>query len=402
MTAAILTAALALACAAHASAQEPLEVVEKPAPKLQPAVPSIERDEQAPAPEGHALVRNGVATGRFVVEGQETRYPFDAREGELSLFDFGTWGYSRGWQSTARLTVIGPGGTKLLDALRPGGTVYRKFLPFVAPATGRYQLVLKAQKECFRYTLVRHSDYRARADGDLYAVHGPRVHGWLADPGDRAHYAIMLAEGETVFLAARNTHEAARKAANSTRRKEPWQVVERQLGKTTLQSAAGGAMRGAMEEGMRGMRGMRAASKSYPDLVVSIAGSGAAPTPSTLFTAPAAGTYTITVGGLGGDQDQGGLFDLVVQRSPEKVRVYGFVGDRDDEPVAGVALHFLREPDFDYVGTATTDAEGGYDTSVPPGSYTIFLAQGEEGRPQSLRTALQTEREVNAVYLRGR
>ncbi|MCP3917380.1 MAG: carboxypeptidase regulatory-like domain-containing protein [bacterium] len=341
-----------------------IDVVEHPAPTLQPEVPTADRDANDPAPAGVPLVRDGAVTGRFVAEGQKVRYPFEARAGELSLFDLGTWGYERGWQSGARIAVLDGQGRELAAKTPSGGTVYRAFLPFVAPDDGTYAVELTAEQRSFRFTLVRHSGYRARSRGDLLATKERElVHGWLAPGEDRVTYDLDLADGERVFVRVHDSHEAGRNQARAERRRRP--------------------------ETARAGRAQR--QPAFPRFVVSTRGTR--PAHSLFYIADGPGPHRVTVGARG--SNPGGLFDLELQRDPPFVHVHGTVGDHEDEPVAGVELHFVREPDFDDLGRATTDAQGRYRQPLLPGAYTIVLAGS---RADPVRTTIAADREVNLIF----
>ena len=80
--------------------------------------------------------------------------------GELSLLDLATWGYARSWRSKASIRILDARGRVLFATHRSGETAYRRFVPFVAPRDGHYRYQLVSDEEFFRYTLVRHSDYR--------------------------------------------------------------------------------------------------------------------------------------------------------------------------------------------------------------------------------------------------
>ena len=95
---------------------------------------------------------------------------------------------------------------------------------------------------------------------------------------------------------------------------------------------------------------------------------------------------------------EGGIFDLVVERDPELVHVTGYVGNRDDDPVAGITIHLLHEPGIDHVATVVTDAGGDWEADLPPGPYTLLLRRGEDGPVERVQTGIEAARQVNAIY----
>ena len=391
------------------AAQEPAPriVDERPSPMEVPRIPPLQIEGEPAPPATRPLARNLALVDRFTAEGQSVRYPFEARQGELSIFELACLGYARGWQATAGVRLLDGAGVELVALERSGGASFRKFLAFVAPADGTYELELRAAAQYFRYSLQRHSDYVSRAPGSVLAF-GQRdaLHGWLADADDAATYALQLTAGQEVLLAVRNTQEQARRQMRTQRRRQPWEVVRRrERGLAGAGAPAGEAperMSRAMNEAMGPMRDRRGGGSTYPRLVLELARGGTPLTPrapSTLFTAPETGTYHLTVRATGGGE--GGLFDLVLEREVAKSTVHGVVADAEDEPVAGVTLHFLREPELDYLGRALTDESGAYRIALPPGPYTVLLDGGRlDGvRPQSLRAEIRGERELNAILL---
>lgn len=382
---ATLLAALALpAAAAPLHEQDPLEA--GPACVPQPDMPGIERPGPPVAPDPGALARNSGLSARFLAEGQEVRYAFDCDAGELSLFELAAAGYARGWEAGARLRVLDAKDQVLAEQSLAGGVVFRPFLAFQAPGAGTYQLELRAEKEYFRYALVRHSDYAPHGADDVLDLGArERVHGWIADGADRMRLRVPVRAGEELALEVEGTREQAR-------------------GELRTRIAAGtagtmGAMRGRMQGRMEGnMRG-RAPNKQFPDFVLELGDETLALGRSSTFARvlpTADGHLELSVRGVPGDQ--GGLFDLTVRRDVEKHHVHGLVVDADEEPLAGTTLTFRLEPDMEPWGEATTDAEGAYALDLPPGNYVVDLRRPGEPDHEPIKAGVQRDLELNVIW----
>ena len=390
--------------------------VDRPAPVIQPEVPPTS---MARPPASVRLERDRHVAGRFTEAGQRVEYPFEARAGELSLFDLGNWGLSRGWSSTVELRVLGPADEELLSTSRAGGTVFREFEAFVAPADGRYRLEVSAPDAPFRFTLVRHSGFRPRPAGAVLPFgEAPFVHGYLADAEDDATYEVALEAGVPVLLRAALTHPQGEKQARVQRGRQPLRVT---LGLALEDVPArgapsmGGRVRGeergggeAMDEAARRAR-RDAGLRSFPSLAVRVEGPAdpedasravlASGRHAALLVPASDGLHRLTV--YARSKGEGGLFDLSIERAPALVDVTGFVGDADDDPVAGITVHLLLEPGFDPVASTESDAEGGWRASVPPGPYTVLLRRGGDGPVERLQTHVEEARELNAIWPYG-
>ena len=97
----------------------------------------------------------------------------------------------------------------------------------------------------------------------------------------------------------------------------------------------------------------------------------------------------------------GGLFDLVVERALYLVRVHGVVVDSDDQPLAGVELHFLREPDGDLLATGRSDEQGRYQLTVMPGRLAIQMRRGESAAREAVRVQVDADMQLDLVFLPG-
>lgn len=394
---------------------------ERPSPTPLPGLPSIQIAPDAGPPRGLELERDGAVADRLISEGSSVEYPFDAAEGELSLFEFTAIGFSRGWESAATLEVRNEDGQLLCRASRDSGAVYGMFLPFVAPSTGRYALRIHATREYFRYQLARQSGYVARGPTDVLLV-GDRatVHGYLRDVDDRVVYALPLTAGETVRLSVLAGTEGDQRKQRTIRE----QALTERLGLAgSRDGTMGGHGMGGSAEA-RAERARRAAARSgsgrladlltQPSLALEYVGVEPGPGPTAGDGADDGAPVTRGGGHFlqitprrdgevlfdvrATDGRDGGRFELRVERGGPVVRVTGFVDDPQGDPAPGVALRFLREPELDDVGAATTDAGGAYAVEVPPGDYTVIVTGEPGSTPLRVRAGLEVARELNVVY----
>lgn len=347
---------------------------------------------RTPAPRPADLPRNGYVAGRFTQEGQWVDYTFEAEAGELSLFDFATWGYARSWRSVASIEILASDDTRVSSLERGGETAYRSFLLFVAPHDGVYRYRLRAKEETFRFTVVRHSDYELGAKGPRAFGDASVVHGQLADPSGFRTISLDLTAGEEVALRAANDHSLARKQKDNIRRR----------------SGGGGAAR--MEAPARPSRGGRepaggasdtAPPADFPDLVLQVFLDGLPVTEAAhfvLFTPEQDGTYVVQVRAT--SVGEGGLYVVELERAPPRVEVTGYVGDEEDDPVPGVTLRFLREPSSDPMGEATSDEQGEYRLTVLPGTYTVHVGREAGGPTERVQANIEQTRELNVVWTR--
>jgi hypothetical protein len=318
----------------------------------------------------------------------------DRSERELSLFALGAWGYERGWQSAARLEVLNAAGEVLASRVRPGGVMHATFLPFVAPQDGRYALVLGAEDQYFRYVLERHSGYVARPEGAVYAI-GARdtVHGYLADQADSLTYAVDVEAGVPLSLRVSNDPQVARNRQRNERARQLGRVADKKPLHAAGDGQRGRGMEPAEEMRARMRAGPEEAHASYPALTLELRGEELGH--YQLLTPEVSGQLLFEVRGT--SRGEGGLFVLEIERDPELVGVHGHVGDAEDDPVEGVQLDFLREPDFDPVGRAVTGPDGTYALDVPPGTYQVLLRKDGRGA-ETLRLPIEEARAVNAFF----
>lgn len=389
ISSALLAATLGAAHELQASAERPAAALEaRPAGLPLPELPGIDRPEVPVAPTSRRLDRDQALSDRFTAQDQGVEYPFEARAGELSLFELYAAGYARGWMATAGMRVLDSKGTVLAERIEEGGVVLRPFVAFVAPAGGEYRLELRADKQFFRYALVRHSSYAARAAGELRVpAERERVHGWLSDGADRMSFAVALRAGEELALSVEGTREEARAERRS------------------MLAGGDAAMAGGMRRSMERMDGRTAPGgrggdvpRQFPELRLQIDRQGEVVDRSATFVRLAPerdGEVRVSVTGLPGER--GGLFDLVVRRAFAKQRVHGVVVDAADELRAGVEVAFLLEPDLEPWGRAKSDERGAYELDLPAGDYRVVLRPPGDGAEVSLRAGVEGETELNLI-----
>jgi len=377
----------------------------------------MQREPDDPPPADHSLARDGAIADRFVAEGQTVDYTFESSKGELSLFELSTMGFARGWESAATLQVLSEDGRLLTSTFRDGGSVYWMFQRFVAPSDGRFVLRLIASRECYRYVLVRHSGYRNHQPNDVLLTHDEEiVYGYLSDVDDRVTYAIPVAEGETIGVQVVPTNEPERKRLRAQRSKRlKAQLTEGGDGPTmsarSMRASRAGATRtsrpltqpefvvttafgsnagGFAAIGDRESSGHLGALQSH--YLVATGRAQANPT----VTTPYPTQVLIEVSAAGGRD--GGLFQVRIERERQMSSITGFVDNPEGDPAPGVTLSFLREPELDPVGTATTAADGSYSLSVPAGDYTIVVRDEGPLPPQTTHAGLEADQELNLIY----
>lgn len=365
---------------------------ELPSPTPAPPIPNIDVEARPAAPDPTPIDRDAALADHLSAEGQVARYWCDAEQGELSLFELVSYGMSRGWESTAGIEIADEQGAILAKASRSGPAVYEIFLPFTAPHSGRFEVRITALKEWFRYSLTRHSGYFARQSGDVIAIDDRSlVHGHLASVGDVAIYRLDVAAGEIVSLKVMPTLE---------RHQKQWRVALKEQIRADQVSRLRSADRAERlgDADMNRSRSRTRQSTSTPQFQLTVLVGEqhiAGDAHYVRFGEAAATSCRVRVSAI--DGLDGGRFDLIVERNPATAAVAGYVGDDQDEPVPGVAVRFLREPDFDPVGVALSADDGTYHIDVPPGDYTVLFAAPTLPQEEA-RTSVSTDREVNLVY----
>jgi hypothetical protein len=301
------------------------------APEIElPQVPPLEAPDPSLAPAPGRIERDAALADRFTAERQSVAYEFDARGGELSLFSLMTWGYALGWSSRSRLRVLDEQGTALVDRELAGGVAWFDFLAFVAPHDGTYRYTLELEQGWFRYRLVRRSSYEARLPGvpeELGAA--ARIDGYLDSGADERVYRVHLRRQQRVHLKLLSAEEDARKEQRGQR---PFSVHP--AFRMRVEGQAGDASFAVLEPG------------AERDCLVHVR-----------MQQPG----------------NGGRFLLTCERDPQMLAVRGCVVDRVDRLMPGVELEFLRGPDRDPVGRASTDESGNYAIEVPPGAYRVRM-----------------------------
>ena len=99
-----------------------------------------------------------------------------------------------------------------------------------------------------------------------------------------------------------------------------------------------------------------------------------------------------------GPGQQGALFDLSIRRDVPLCAVQGSVVDADDEPLEGVTVRLLLEPDLESWGTTRTDANGAWALNVPPGEYRAELRREGVAQPQVASAALRADSILNLLW----
>lgn len=365
----------------------PAQLVERPLPGRLAA-----REDTSP-PRGGALSPNGSVSDRFAVSGQSATYTFQALSGELALFELICVGYSRGWQATAGVRVLGPRRRPLLTRAQEGGGTFALLVPFVAPATGMYALELSAPEQPFRYQLVRHTGFTPNAPGERRRATGERALGYLAGAQDRARFAVDVAAGEALLVEVAPAREPLRRGQE----KRGAELLEGALAARRLPevTAQGGIL--AAEQQRVSEEGER---PSCPFFALALADDGEEEGAEKagaerLFPAGPARRVSLDVFALG--ESEGGLFELRIAR-PALHRVAVRVGDVEDDPLPGLSVSFLREPSLAALAEAETDADGISAVDLPAGDYSLLVTRGPEGKVERTRVRIDGPQDVNLIY----
>jgi hypothetical protein len=317
-----------------------------------PPIPSPVRPKSAVAPSSGVIARDSAVADRFTVCGQSVSYGFEARAGELTLFDLETWGWERGWRSAARVRIVDAGGRVLLEEQRAGPMVYDHLTVFVAPSEGSFRYELTAVEQSFRYRLTRYSSYASHIGDGARALSGENVlSDYLATSAESVRYSIELDAGEEIWIKASNA--------------DPAGVAERRSFRPP--HLGPGSYGGYLQQGF----------------LVDVSDRGAAlveSVRSVLFRAPRKSEYGICVHAQHPTETGGGgRFELELLRRLDKVELSGVVQDFEGVPLNGVRLSFLHGIDRDVVGAVRTSLDGHYSISVPAGVYRAHLEHGQLG-----------------------
>jgi hypothetical protein len=337
-----------------------------------PEPPAPERSQRTPLPVRQPLERNAWVADRFTASGQQATYAFFAEAGELALFELAAYGFERGSGPRLRLAVLDARDELLQETVRGGGVAWRALISFVAPADRSYRLELSARQDPCRFVLARHSDYTPNGAAAIELDGRERLHGQLASAADRALYSLRLAAGEELALELEGTRLEARQEARM------------------LRNEAGG-------------RGGERARRQYAPCVMALTLDGVPIASGTfaLVRAERAGLLAIEVRHAEADaaEADGALFDLVLERNPKKVELTGVVVDREDRPLPGVELEFLREPDGEALGRCTTSETGAWTHAVLPGDLTVRLRRAGERGVAEVSTHAAESGELNLLWL---
>lgn len=339
--------------------------------------PSLKRGGVEPPPKDGLLQRNSGVAGRFTEEGTDVDYVFEARAGEVSLFQLEAWGFSRGWQSTTRMRILDDAGLELSAHTRAGGTRFESFFAFEAPYDGTFHCELKAIKEYYRYTLIRHSDFPASYGKRVELGNANHCYAFVANSTSRMVFAVQLEAGQETLFTVVNTGSRGDRAIASMRGSK--------------------AREGEPMEGTR-MTSRTQAPRDWPTLALRVLGTADArqePSHHQRFTPKTTGLFLVEVSCVG--QSEGGIFEFLVERDITAHPVQGHVANRIARARAGVELRFYREPAFELTAVTTTNEDGDYETTLPAGAYTVTM-RTEGSRTASLRTNILGPRELNAIY----
>ncbi|MBI1379748.1 MAG: hypothetical protein GC161_01525 [Planctomycetaceae bacterium] len=358
-----------------------------PLPIDVPVPPPIARPggpDGAHAPADGVLAAESAAVDHFGAEQQRVTYRLPAGPAaNFSLFEVQCLGFSRGWAAGVELAVLDAGGRTLLQRTFDGGASFGFLVPQALPPGEASTLVLTARRASLRYALVRHGGFEPNEPGvvrDLGAK--SRALGYLADGEERVTFELQLAEGEPAVVTVGPLREQARDGMHAAR--------------LAAVDAAIDAQPPAIEELDRLLAGARAQGRQGPPHFwpAAASGSGAAPRQRIDFPAgPARSERFDVLVRLG---DLGGLFQLQVERNPERLAVEGRVGDLADDPRPGVAVRMLLEPDLETAAHAVTDLEGRFAVQVPPGEYSVLTFA--EGRTLRSLARITSSGELNLVH----
>ena len=317
-----------------------------------PPIPSPHRPTSSIAPSPGSLARDNAVADRFTISGQSVTYGFESRAGELSLFALETWGWERGWRSTARVRIVDAGGRVLVEEIRSGPSVYDHLTAFDAPAAGSFRYELTAAEHSFRFRLTRYSSY-AIHDGERprALTDESRVSDYLATSAERTHYTLNLEAGEEIWIRVFNT--------------DPAGVAERRAFRPP--HLGPGSYGGYLQQGF-----LIDVSYRGSPLVEGVR--------SVLFRAPGKGEYELCVRGEHATETGGGgLFELELLRRIEKVDLAGTIQDAEGVPLCGVRASFLHGIDRDLVGSVRTGPDGRYSIALPSGAYRVRLEHDQLG-----------------------
>ncbi len=355
----------------------------RPAGVPLPTMPNMERAEPHVSPPAAELARDGVLSERFTADGQRASYAFDAKQGELSLFELSAMGFARGWKCAVNLRVVDAQGRVLATTDASGGVELHALLAFEAPSDGRYALELVPTEAYFRFHLVRHSSYvtpESLQDGEPGVDPGAdigtreRVHTWVDANRAGPRLRLPVRAGEDLVVRVEPTREEARKDRSSQRERE-FQLAS---AGSDMMGSAGMTSRGMEMMGGRGSRSMYGGATLQLGPAAGLRQQG-----STLvrLDPDRDGWLELT---LVAENELPALVDLVIERAPKAVEVAGVAIDAQDEGLADVALEFIREPELDVWYSTRTDAAGAFEARLPVGNWRVRM-QRKDSPPTLLR-----------------
>jgi hypothetical protein len=268
----------------------------------------------------------------------------------------------------------------LVEVVRPGGMTFTNFVSFRAPTPGTYRYELSALEESFRFSLVRHSGF-LEPGADEIAHIGTRnvAYGYLANSADTRRFAIELEPGERVRVRVVSMRERHSNRLLSQRAQVLTKFLSDELIAEHLDL-----------DGLHVKMRARAARHGQPlphyypfhELRLLCDGSEVASAGSLLVhSAEQGATHVIEISAHG--DSEGGIFTLRVEREPQLHTVTGRVGDLDDDPLEGMTVRFLIEPDLETMAEVKTGADGTYAARLPIGNYSVIMFRNLNTRSNS-------------------
>jgi len=356
-----------------------------------PAAPPIARPAQGDpvhVPAGGELAPNSAIAGWFAAESQRVTYSLSALPaGAFAVLEVECAGFARGWSAKVGARIVDGQGNVHYDRVHGPGASFAFAVAFEAPHAGPFTLELDARVQTVRYALARHDVFAPNRPASVIGLSDERViYGAVASARDKASFAIPLSEGERVALELhplRQNHRDvihARRAAaiDALRATAPGSVED-------LDRAVATTAPHSPRESLP--------FTPWPILVAS-------ERPKAIgrqrleLSAGADGFARFDVRTR--PDEPGGLFMLRIERSPQRVALAGRIGDTEDDPVAGIEVRLLLQPQLEEEARATTNAEGAFDVSVPPGEYSVLMFR--PGSIERVLTRVAEPGELNLVW----
>lgn len=362
----------------------------KPAVDPMPAPPPTPRaGRPAQRAQSGDLARNGAVSASLPESGTAASFPFRCDAGELSLFELDCLAFARNVKGRLRLAIDDPSGATVWSEVREAGSQLRAFHAFEAAVTGEHRWSFEVLEGGFRLALVRHSDYAPITGEALDLGEADRVHSHLPDERAEARFLLPVRAGEELAVRLVDTREAARDEQDR---------VATQMASVVAQMEGRAMMNSMAPQG--GARGTPFQFQHFHFELFQSGRSLGEPAPYRRFLPSESGEVEVRVRarypGAGG-----GLFDLLVDRDLKPVRVTGVVVDREDRPMPGVELRFLRDPSGDLLARAVTDARGAYEASLLCGDLAVAMVSDGIASRDAVRLHVDSERAVDLMFVPG-